>query len=215
MPGWVGFHSGRKRDRDITSKTENTESSSCGLLDCGNTAAQAGDGKCYTDAQEESRTSQSLDAVVSDGACSGAVDSKESSVEQNRDCNMERGRSAVLKQIRDSSMEQDGGVVLEQNRDSNMEQDGGVVLEQIRDSNMEQDRGVVLEQSGDGEEEVDEDSDDDEEGWITPENFQQVCEEMGGALEVEPKGIAVGCITTDFAMQVRMMDYFLLHKSKF
>lgn len=46
------------------------------------------------------------------------------------------------------------------------------------------------------------DSDDDE-GWITPENFHEVCTEMGGALEEQPMGIAVGCITTDFAMQVR------------
>ncbi len=44
---------------------------------------------------------------------------------------------------------------------------------------------------------------DDEEGWITPENFQQACEAMGGALEVEPQGVVVGCVTTDFAMQVR------------
>lgn len=46
------------------------------------------------------------------------------------------------------------------------------------------------------------DSEDDE-GWITPENFHEVCVEMGGALEEQPMGIAVGCITTDFAMQVR------------
>ena len=46
------------------------------------------------------------------------------------------------------------------------------------------------------------DGDSDEEGWITPENIQEVCEQMGGAEEVESSGIAVGCITTDFAMQV-------------
>lgn len=44
---------------------------------------------------------------------------------------------------------------------------------------------------------------DDEEGWITPENFQEVCVEMGGVLEEQPRGVAVGCITTDFAMQVK------------
>ena len=42
-----------------------------------------------------------------------------------------------------------------------------------------------------------------EEGWITPDNLQRVCEQMGGLLEEEPKGIAVGCLTSDFAMQVR------------
>ena len=45
--------------------------------------------------------------------------------------------------------------------------------------------------------------DSDSEGWITPENFQQACEEMGGVLEEKANGIAVGCTTTDYAMQVR------------
>ena len=44
--------------------------------------------------------------------------------------------------------------------------------------------------------------DDDSAGWITPENFEQACEEMGGVLEEKANGIAVGCATTDFAMQV-------------
>lgn len=47
-----------------------------------------------------------------------------------------------------------------------------------------------------------EEDDSDDEGWITPENFQQACESMGGVLEEEPQSLAVGCITTDFAMQV-------------
>ena len=47
-----------------------------------------------------------------------------------------------------------------------------------------------------------EEEEDDNEGWITPENFQQVCEEMGGVMEELPQSLAVGCITTDFAMQV-------------
>ena len=46
-------------------------------------------------------------------------------------------------------------------------------------------------------------NDSDSEGWITPENFQQACEEMGGVLEEKANGIAVGCTTTDYAMQVR------------
>ena len=52
------------------------------------------------------------------------------------------------------------------------------------------------------EEEEEEGSDSDGEGWITPENFQQVCEEMGGVSEERPRSLAVGCMTTDFAMQV-------------
>ena len=50
--------------------------------------------------------------------------------------------------------------------------------------------------------EGDNDTDDDDSGWITPENFRQACEEMGGVLEERAAGIAVGCTTTDFAMQV-------------
>lgn len=50
--------------------------------------------------------------------------------------------------------------------------------------------------------EGDNDTDDDDSGWITPENFRQACEEMGGVLEEKAAGIAVGCTTTDFAMQV-------------
>ena len=48
----------------------------------------------------------------------------------------------------------------------------------------------------------------DEEGWITPENFQEVCVKMGGGLEEQPTGVAVACITTDFAMQVRSCMLF-------
>lgn len=47
-----------------------------------------------------------------------------------------------------------------------------------------------------------EEEDSDDEGWITPENFQQACEYMGGVQEEIPQSLAVGCITTDFAMQV-------------
>ena len=61
-------------------------------------------------------------------------------------------------------------------------------------------------EGGEEEEEEDEEEEDevdsDNEGWITPENFRQTCEEMGGVLEKLPMSLAVGCITTDFAMQV-------------
>ena len=43
---------------------------------------------------------------------------------------------------------------------------------------------------------------DDEEGWINPENFEEACAEMDGVVEEEPVDVAVGCVTTDFAMQV-------------
>jgi len=43
---------------------------------------------------------------------------------------------------------------------------------------------------------------DDDVGWITPENLVEACEEMGGVLEEEVRGLSVACVTMDFAMQV-------------
>ena len=59
-----------------------------------------------------------------------------------------------------------------------------------------------------GDEEIVEEDDDeelsgsDEEEWITPENIHEMCEKMGGVMEEQPENIAVGCITTDYSMQV-------------
>ena len=47
------------------------------------------------------------------------------------------------------------------------------------------------------------DDDDDDDGWITPENVQEARKEMGGLVEEQLEGVVVGCMTTDFAMQVR------------
>ena len=42
-----------------------------------------------------------------------------------------------------------------------------------------------------------------DEGWITPDNLGQVCEEVGVALGEEPQQeVAVACVTADYAMQV-------------
>lgn len=50
-----------------------------------------------------------------------------------------------------------------------------------------------------GEEEEDEESDD--EGWITPSNLKQAQQDTGHC-DTAPVGVQVGCVTTDFAMQV-------------
>lgn len=43
----------------------------------------------------------------------------------------------------------------------------------------------------------------DEEGWITPENIQAIQDEMGhNRLDALPANVEVGCLTTDFSMQV-------------
>ena len=47
------------------------------------------------------------------------------------------------------------------------------------------------------------DEDDDSEGWITPDNIGKVKAEFGlTEAQSKPIGVRVGCLTTDFAMQV-------------
>ena len=65
------------------------------------------------------------------------------------------------------------------------------------------DKLVLTEVEGEKEEDDVNAHDDDSEGWITPANFQQVCEELGGAKEVCPEDLAVCCVTADYAIQVR------------
>ncbi len=64
------------------------------------------------------------------------------------------------------------------------------------------DEGVEEDEEGEEAEE-----DDDEEGWITPSNLQEVQKDMGGVDE-EPEDIIVGCMTSDFAMQVSV--YYII-----
>ena len=48
----------------------------------------------------------------------------------------------------------------------------------------------------------------DEEGWITPGNLHQAQQEMGvEVLEPAASNVTVGCLTTDFAMQVMCVLY--------
>lgn len=47
-----------------------------------------------------------------------------------------------------------------------------------------------------------EEEDDDGGGWITPHNIKQVQMDMG--VFESPTDIRVGCVTTDFSMQVRL-----------
>ena len=51
-------------------------------------------------------------------------------------------------------------------------------------------------------EEESEEEDDDDEGWITPRNIRQVRQSMGAPDVEEEAKVTVGCLTTDFAMQV-------------
>ena len=71
---------------------------------------------------------------------------------------------------------------------------------------------ITAEQLGgdEEEEEIDEEDDDDhdnddgdDDGWITPSNIKSIKEKMGGD-DKEEQEVAVGCLTTDFAMQVML-----------
>ena len=44
--------------------------------------------------------------------------------------------------------------------------------------------------------------DDDDDDWITPDNLHRAREQMGGATTAPAEGVTVGCLTTDFTMQV-------------
>lgn len=46
------------------------------------------------------------------------------------------------------------------------------------------------------------DINDDDTGWITPSNIQEVKRQMGDTGDVERVNVPVACLTTDFAMQV-------------
>ncbi|KAJ7383982.1 Nin1 binding protein [Desmophyllum pertusum] len=50
---------------------------------------------------------------------------------------------------------------------------------------------------------LDSNDDDDDDGWITPDNISRVKGQIGkGTLHAVPANVTVGCLTTDFAMQV-------------
>ena len=43
---------------------------------------------------------------------------------------------------------------------------------------------------------------DDDDDWITPDNLHKAREQMGGATTASAKSVTVGCLTTDFSIQV-------------
>ena len=58
------------------------------------------------------------------------------------------------------------------------------------------------------------DDDDDDDGWITPDNIKHIKSQMGKeTLDEVPANVTVGCLTTDFAMQVVMQFRGDMNKS--
>ena len=99
---------------------------------------------------------------------------------------------------------QEGGEVLQQHEDSTKQ--AGSVEESVASIPVEDPH---LKPGGSKDEDqvmdcYDSDGDevDDEEGWITPDNIEQARLEMGGCVGEELRDVRVGCMTTDFAMQV-------------
>ena len=58
---------------------------------------------------------------------------------------------------------------------------------------------------GNADDDNDDDNDDDDD-WITPDNLQRAREQMGGATTASAEGVIVGCLTTDFSMQVFILS---------
>ena len=79
--------------------------------------------------------------------------------------------------------------------------EGDIIIEEC----LEEDSG----ESDDENSDEDDDDDDDGGGWITPSNIRNVKEKMGMP-EVEKARVPVGCLTTDFAMQVNFIPKILL-----
>ncbi len=55
--------------------------------------------------------------------------------------------------------------------------------------------------SDDGHDDSEDDDSDDEDGWITPNNIQDIKSSMGD-VNIERAIVPVACLTTDFAIQV-------------
>lgn len=85
------------------------------------------------------------------------------------------------------------------------EVDGVPTSEGQSDTNAQLDRSEGEDKENQPESEDDED--DDGGGWITPSNIGQV--KMDSTDWTAPADVKVGCVTTDFAMQVRRTSQFV------
>ena len=70
-----------------------------------------------------------------------------------------------------------------------------------------------LEEGSDDDDDDDSDDDDDDGRWITPSNIKNVKAKMGTG-DTEKASVPVGCLTTDFAMQVSDLFKYELCREK-
>lgn len=64
----------------------------------------------------------------------------------------------------------------------------------------------MIGEESDSDDDEEEEDDDDDDGWITPSNIKSMKEKMGGE-DMQKADVQVGCLTTDFAMQVFKSRY--------
>ena len=87
------------------------------------------------------------------------------------------------------------------NQVHSMEMADGAIAGAAQNDNFENDEGFVEEEISDGDDNSNED--DDDEGWITPGNIGKIKIELQqDRSSVEAAGVTVGCMTSDFAIQV-------------
>ena len=137
------------------------------------------------------RTSDIQDEKMEEGERKDAGDEERKDLEEEEeDAGQDEGR--------------DVDVLMEKETDADRDTEQ-VILDKCE--NMETE---VHKEDPDVDPEVDDDYDEEEEdddvGWITPQNISQVRQQMGGGDEASLEGIKVGCMTTDFAMQVSFLE---------
>lgn len=127
------------------------------------------------------------------------------SKEQSEECNNTTKNNTPVcqspdKQVESSYTQEDPERDLHGNSQVNFpsekeEREEGLTVTAEMLEETEEDEGI------EEDEEDDDDDDDDNDGWITPGNIRSLKQKMAN-VDQEKKAVEVGCVTTDFAMQV-------------
>ena len=125
------------------------------------------------------------------------------SKEQSEECNTTTKNNTHVcqspdKQVESSYTQEDPERDLHGNSQVNFpsekeEREEGLTVTAEMLEETEEDEGI--------EEDEEDDDDDDNDGWITPGNIRSLKQKMAN-VDQEKKAVEVGCVTTDFAMQV-------------
>ena len=144
------------------------------------------------------------------GTDNGNLDNQETS-DDGKKAGTDDGNLDNQETIDDAEYDNDGKVVRtddgnldnqETSDDGEYDNDGKVVGTDDGNPENQDDEGKVMGTDDSNLDNQQYDNEEDE-GWITPNNIKKVTKMMGGGLEEEISHVAVGCITTDYAIQVR------------